>query len=74
MGKRIEAIELQLISVSCGSASYGHPWEFQGSEKQSERWDSRENICYEAEHAGQVVCADGMEDVSLLGGALDSLE
>jgi hypothetical protein len=39
-----------------------------------EKWDSRENVCYEAEHAGQSVYTDGVKGVSLLGGALDSLE
>lgn len=39
-----------------------------------ESWDSREDICYEAKHAGQLVHADGMRVVSLLGGVLDSLK
>jgi hypothetical protein len=36
--------------------------------------DLREDICDEAEHDRQVVCADGMEDGNLLGDALDRLE
>jgi hypothetical protein len=47
---------------------------FKVPESRKERWHPRENVCYKAEHAGQVVCADGMKDVGLLGGALDSLK